>query len=116
MMPTFAAMLARIEATPLDLIAFPWFLACTLGYNLSASLPALARRSLIGAIQRQRVRWMTNMAARDDRFIDIVLVGNLANGNSFFASTSVILLGALSALLGSGERVQAIIAHGTSAS
>ena len=51
------------------------------------------------------------MAARGDRFVDIALVGNLANGNTFFASTSVILLGALSALLGSGERAQGIVAR-----
>jgi uncharacterized membrane protein len=52
---------------------------------------------------------MANMANRPDRVIDVLLVGNLAAGNTFFASTSVILLGALSALLGSGEKVQQII-------
>lgn len=100
---------ATLELTTLDAAAFAWFLTCTLGYNLLTRGGALRHRSLLGAIQVQRLKWFSHMGRRDDRFMDVALVGNLASGNTFFASTSVILLGVLSALLGSGERAQAVI-------
>ena len=104
---------------PLDLIAFGWFLICTVGYNLVTSMRGLWRHSLVGAIQNHRMGWMAQMAHRNDRVIDVLLISNLASGNSFFASTSIVIMGALSALLGAGERAQSVLerlpfaAHGT---
>ncbi len=101
--------LAVLGLTPLDFAAFIWFLICTVGYNLVTSAPRLWRWSLVGAIQHHRMRWMVHMAHRQDRVIDVLLISSLAGGNSFFASTSIVILGALSALLGAGERVQTIL-------
>jgi uncharacterized membrane protein len=95
--------------TPIDLIALGWFFLCTVAYNFITARGRLGDLSLLGAIQVQRQRWFYNMAQRHDRVVDVLLVGNLAAGNSFFASTSIVLLGALSALLGSGEKAQGII-------
>lgn len=95
--------------SPLDAWAFAWFLACTVGYNLVTSVRPIWRESLVGAIQTQRMVWMVNMAHRQDRVIDVILISNLATGNSFFASTSIVILGALSAVLGSGERAQEVL-------
>jgi uncharacterized membrane protein len=108
--------------SPADSAALVWFLICTVGYNIVTSAPALWRRSLVGAIQSHRMHWMTQLAHRNDRVIDVILVSNLASGNSFFASTSIVILGALSALLGAGEHAQAVLerlpfaAHSTPAS
>jgi uncharacterized membrane protein len=101
--------LAVLGLTTLDSIALLWFLLCTVGYNLFTSTRTLWRHSLVGAIQTHRMAWMTHMAHRQDRVIDVLLISSLAGGNSFFASTSIVILGALSALLGSGERAQAIL-------
>ena len=101
--------LSMLGLTRLDQIAFAWFLLCTVGYNLVTSTRTIWRHSLVGAIQSHRMAWMTHMAQRADRVIDVLLISSLASGNSFFASTSIVILGALSALLGSGERVQAIL-------
>jgi len=101
--------LSDFGLSPLDAWAFGWFLVCTVGYNLVTSLPPLWRGSLVGAIQSQRMVWMANMAQRQDRVIDVLLISNLATGNSFFASTSIVILGALSAVLGSGEHAQAVL-------
>ena len=95
--------------TPLDVAAFIWFLLCTVGYNLVTSTRTIWRQSLVGAIQSHRMAWMMHMAHRTDRVIDVLLISSLAGGNSFFASTSIVILGALSALLGLGERAQAIL-------
>jgi len=92
-----------------DLLALAWFLVCTVGYNIVTGARGLWRASLVGAIQAQRMSWMGHMASRNDRVIDVLLISSLATGNSFFASTSIVILGALSALLGAGERAQAVL-------
>ncbi|MEZ5924688.1 MAG: DUF599 domain-containing protein [Hyphomicrobiaceae bacterium] len=102
--------IAGIDMTWLDALAFLWFALSTIGYGVFARYGPAARNNLIAAIQRQREAWMVNMARRADRVTDVLLVSNLATGNTFFASTSVILLGALSALLGAGETAQQIVA------
>ena len=101
--------LALIGLTPLDILALIWFGLCTVGYNLLTSTRTIWRQSLVGAIQTHRMAWMSHMAHRHDRVIDVLLISSLAGGNSFFASTSIVILGALSALLGAGERVQSIL-------
>lgn len=96
--------------TPLDLIAFGYFLAVMLVYRLAAGPKGLNERSLVGAIQRQRVAWMQNMSHRGDhRTMDVILLSNLAQGNAFFASTTAIAIGGMAAIMGSGEKAQAVL-------
>lgn len=94
-------------AAPLDLIAVAYFFLAIGIYRLIASIPALERRSLVGAVQQQRVKWLLNMTTRENRMLDAILLGSLGQGNAFFASTSAIAVGGLAATLGSGaERLQ----------
>ena len=86
-------------ATPLDLAALAYFLLAIGTYRMVAGARALEGRSLIGAVQAQRVRWMLNMARRDNRMLDAILLGSLSQGNAFFASTSAIALGGLAAII-----------------
>ncbi|MBS0243816.1 MAG: DUF599 family protein [Proteobacteria bacterium] len=95
--------------SPLDQIAIAVFLVLVVGYGYISAIPALERQSIAGAIQRQREQWMLNMAMRDVRIVDAHLLSGLAQGNAFFASTSAIIIGGLSAMLGSGEKVQSIL-------
>jgi len=92
-----------------DMAAVAWFLALFGGYGLIAGTETLRRRSIVGAMQRQRVQWMRNMAGRENRVVDTVLLGGLSQGNAFFASTSAIAMGGLAAVLGSGERAHKIL-------
>lgn len=96
-------------ASNLDLAAFAWFVLGIMGYRLVAGFGPLERRSIVGAVQRQREAWMRNMVGRDGRIVDVHLLGTLGQGNAFFASTSALIIGGLSALLGSGEKVQTLI-------
>lgn len=93
----------------LDVFAFVWFLVCTVGFTLLVHWTGIEQRGLVGAIHEQRVRWLSNMAHRNDRVIDTLLLSSVASGHTFFASTSVILMGALATLLGAGDRVGAIL-------
>ncbi len=94
-----------------DTMALAIFLAATLGYRLvSGRAGAASTNSLVGAIQRQRVAWMLNMSRRGEhRTMDVILLNSIGQGNAFFASTTAIAIGGIAALLGSGERAQAIL-------
>ena len=85
------------------------FLAAILGYGQLTSLSWFEQRSIVGAVQRHREEWMANMARRDMRMVDAQLLGGLSQGNAFFASTTAIIIGGLTALLGSGEKVQSLL-------
>lgn len=98
-----------LAASPLDIAAVGLFLFAILGYGYFTSIEAIERRTIVGAVQRQREIWMRNMALRDMRIVDAHLLGGLSQGNAFFASTSAIIIGGLTALLGSGEKVQVLL-------
>lgn len=98
-------------APPLDIAAFVYFCVVVFAYRLIVSRAARSERGLLGVIQKQRVAWMLNMAKRDQRMLDAILLGSLGQGNAFFASTSAIAVGGLAATLGSGERLQMMLAH-----
>lgn len=101
-------MLDLLLANP-DLAAFIWFIVLIVGYRLVAGFGPFERRSIVGAVQRQRERWMLNMAVRDTRIVDAHLLGTLGQGNAFFASTSALIIGGMAAMLGSGEKIQALL-------
>lgn len=93
----------------LDLLALVYFLGVIALYRMMLHRTALGDRSLVGAVQRQRVAWMINMAQRENRMLDAVLLGSLSQGNAFFASTAAIAVGGLATTVGSGEKVQAML-------
>ena len=87
----------------LDLAALVYFFLAIGIYRLIVSSQALGRKSLAEAVQRQRLSWMINMARRENRMLDAILLGSLGQGNAFFASTSAIAVGGLAATLGVAE-------------
>jgi uncharacterized membrane protein len=97
------------EFSNFDLIALGWFFVCYLGYSQATKRGLLANDNIISAIRVQRLKWMMNMVSRPNRVVDTQILMNLSSGNAFFASTSVIVLGGLAALLGTGERVNTIL-------
>ena len=52
--------------------------------------------------------WMAVMVTRDPRIFDAQVVGSLRQGTAFFASTALIALGGVLALLGNSERLTAL--------
>ena len=55
-------------------------------------------------MDQQRILWMKNMIKRDPVVPDILIQTSLQQGVGFFASTSIIVIGALFAALGSAEQ------------
>ena len=96
--------------TPLDALAFGFFVIAIIGYSLLiGSAWATRYGSLVSVVQRQRVMWLRNMGRRENRNLDVLLLSSLSQGNAFFASTTAIAIGGVAALLGSGERAQQLL-------
>lgn len=94
----------------LDLAAFAWFVLCGTGYTLFAD-HLRAAHGLMGAVARHRLAWMERMLERENRIVDTTLVATMSNSVSFFAQTSIFILGGLIAVLGAQERVREVIAE-----
>lgn len=95
--------------TDLDMLSLAWFALLLAVFEGTMRIERFSARSLTRLVQQQRRRWMLNMARRDQRQFDAILMANLAQSNAFFASTSVLGIGGLVAILGYGERAQALL-------
>jgi uncharacterized membrane protein len=87
----------------LDWLALAFFGLGWAGYQLAAERTAGWNRSLNVLMNEQRYRWIEQMARRDNRVLDININASLQNGNAFFASASLIALGAALTLLRSTD-------------
>jgi uncharacterized membrane protein len=65
----------------------------------------------MGATARHRLAWMERMVERENRIVDTTLVGTMSGSVSFFAQTSIFILGGLIAMLGAQDRVREVIAE-----
>jgi uncharacterized membrane protein len=95
----------------LDIAAVAVFLVAWLFYQ-----PALKRLSRRGGMINTdmtvlRRRWMANMAARENRFIDSQLMGHVLNSASFFASTNLIVIAAAAGALFKSADTYRTVAH-----
>jgi uncharacterized membrane protein len=91
----------------IDIFAMIWFLILWTGYSLFADLHK--SKNLVSAMHKYRIRWMKAMVRREDRLVDIRILANLIQSSTFFASTSILIIGGMFALLGYGERALKIM-------
>lgn len=93
----------------LDLVALAWFISIIAAYEFVSTRPAVYKHSIASYVQDHRREWMIRMSERDNRIVDGQLLGWLVNANAFFASTTVIVIGGLAALLSYGEKARQIV-------
>lgn len=94
----------------LDLIAFLWFVAAWAGYGALMEWSGLRETSLNHRMDFYRSEWTRRMLGRDMRMLDGQIMGSLQNGTAFFASTSLLAIGGIFALLRSTEDVLKVFA------
>ena len=92
-----------------DWLALVLFFAAWAGYATFARRRSTVRPSLLALTNRERVRWMLQTTLRDNRVIDGVVVQNLSTSPSFFASTTILIIGGLLAVLSTTEQASAIV-------
>ena len=97
--------------SPPDIAALAVFLVAWLFYQ--PVLRRLSRRG--GAINPDmtvvRRRWMANMAARENRFLDSQLMGHTLSSASFFASANLIVIAAAAGALFRSADTYRTVAH-----
>jgi uncharacterized membrane protein len=99
--------------------ALPWwewaallfFFIAWIGYARFAKHRSTVRPSLLAEGNRERRLWMLQSTRRDVRVIDGIVVQNLSTSPSFFASTTLLIVGGLLALLGSSEQAGALVSE-----
>jgi len=97
--------------TPYDLVAVAWFLGCWIGYFQFAVWRAHAVPSLQRTMDGIRREWTRQMLMRDNRMLDVNIVRNLTRSSQFFASTTLLILGALLALMGYVQKAVDVMAE-----
>ena len=91
------------DLTVIDITAIVWLLVCWVGYARYSEHTAAAG-NLVGVMTRHREQWMVRMLARENRMVDIQIVNSHLNNGTFFASTSILIMAGLFALMGSAEQ------------
>jgi len=98
------------QVTLTDALALVWFVLGWWSYAAFARRRAIAGRgSLLATTNRFRRLWMLQTTARENRVIDGVVVQNLSTSPSFFASTTILIIGGLLALLGATEEAAKVV-------
>lgn len=93
----------------IDWLALALFFGGWVGYAGFAKRQALLTGSLLAATNRERRRWMLQVTYREVRVIDGVVVQNLSTSPSFFASTTILIIGGLLAVLGAGDKATELV-------
>ncbi len=97
------------EITLLDKLAFIYFLTACIGYEYFTHYGKWAETNISTAVNLERRQWMQVMSQRENRLIDMMVLNNLSQGNAFFASTAIIVIGVLAALLGASDQLHVSI-------
>jgi len=103
--------LASLSFTWLDLLALVLFGALWAAYQWYTDYSATARPRLGREMQRHMREWVVRMVERENRMVDINVLRNLTRSSQFFASTTMLILGALVALMGYTERAASVMAE-----
>ena len=93
----------------IDVVAVAWFLLMWIGYDRFADYWSMSHRSLLRHVNESRRDWMLRLTYRENRISDVALMANLSSSPTFFASTTIIIIGGLFALLGSTSKVANVV-------
>jgi len=97
--------------SPHDLVAVAFLLGAWIAYTRFSIWYGHRVPSLQGVLDVLRHTWALRMVERDNRMVDVNIVRNLTRSSQFFASTTLLILGALIALLGYVQRAADVVAE-----
>ena len=98
-----------LSLTWLDLAAVLLFAAGWVGYVAFAGWHGKRVSSLHNSMDRFRREWMVMMIGRDNRMVDVNVMRNVTRSSQFFASTTMLILGALVASMGYVQQAQDLV-------
>ncbi len=100
---------------PLLLLPWPDWLALLLFFGLWwfyahwSRRRALRRPSILATTNQWRRRWMLQATYRDNRIVDAAVTETLSASPQFFASTSILIIGGLLAVLGATDKASSLV-------
>lgn len=94
-----------------DVYAVAFFLGTWICYTRFAVWYGRRVPSLQGVLDELRKLWALRMVERDNRMLDVNIVRNLTRSSQFFASTTLLILGALLALMGYVQRAVDVVSE-----
>ncbi len=92
-----------------DWVAVLVFFTGWAGYVIFAKRRSTQRPSLLDTTNRIRRQWMLQSTYREVRVVDGVIIQNLSTSPSFFASTTILIIGGLLAVLGTTEKASELV-------
>ena len=92
-----------------DWAALAVFMVGWVGYVQAARRLGLQRRSVLGSTNRIRKAWMLESTRREVRIVDSTVLQNLSSAPSFFASTTIFVIGGLAAALGASDKASELV-------
>ena len=92
-----------------DWVAVALFFSGWVGYAWFAHHRAQSRPSILATTNRIRRDWMLQTTYREVRVIDGIVIQNLSTSPSFFASTTILIIGGLLAVLGTTEKASELV-------
>ncbi|MGZ5131646.1 MAG: DUF599 domain-containing protein [Caldimonas sp.] len=93
----------------LDWVALGLFFPAWAGYAVFARRRVGKQPSLLATTNRVRRQWMLQTTFREVRVIDGVVIQNLSTSPSFFASTTILIIGGLLAVLGTADKASELV-------
>lgn len=79
------------------------------GYAMFAKRRSGVQASVLATTNRIRRQWMLQATYREVRVVDGVVIQNLSTSPSFFASTTILIIGGLLAVLGTTEKASELV-------
>ncbi|HEX9673896.1 MAG TPA: DUF599 domain-containing protein [Burkholderiales bacterium] len=103
--------LVMLPLTWMDVAALVLLVTAWAAYQWYADYGRPSRPQLGREMDRFVRGWIERMVERDNRMVDVNVLRNLMRSSQFFASTTMLILGALVALMGYAERAASVVAE-----
>lgn len=100
---TFASFLTKFSW--LDWAGLIWFVVCWFGYEQMVERGWSGRTTLHEETHKLRLGWGRQMLTREPRIVDVALIANLLPSLSFYANTTIYIIAALFAALGTLDQL-----------
>jgi len=110
-MMTVQQFLNNLALPWLDVLALVWFALSWVFYVWYTDSHVTEQHTLSHMTGKYIRDWMARMVERDNRMLDVNIVRNLSRSSQFFASTTMLILGALVALMGYTEKAAGVLAE-----
>lgn len=94
---------------PLDLVAIGIFVFAWASYAITMEWTRFGRGALNSQMDEIRAIWMRRMLRRESRIVDAQIMAALQNGAAFFASTSLLAIGAALTVVRSTDQVVSVL-------